>query len=40
MERCASTQPELYQVDETLVRCLLHEDGTVHQDSTGEEKTA
>jgi peptide/nickel transport system ATP-binding protein len=34
MERCASTQPELYQVDETLVRCLLHEDGTV------EEKTA
>jgi peptide/nickel transport system ATP-binding protein len=34
MERCASTQPELYQVDGTLVRCLLHEDGTV------EEKTA
>jgi peptide/nickel transport system ATP-binding protein len=34
MERCAATQPELYQVDETLVRCLLHEDGTV------EEKTA
>ena len=31
MERCASTQPELYQVDETLVRCLLHEDGTVEE---------
>jgi hypothetical protein len=33
-------------VGDTLVRCLLHEDGTVHQDSTahqdstGEEKTA
>jgi hypothetical protein len=34
MERCASTQPELYQVDDTQVRCLLHEDGTA------EEKTA
>ena len=34
MERCASTQPELYQVGGTDVRCLLHEDGTV------EEKTA
>jgi peptide/nickel transport system ATP-binding protein len=39
-ERCASSQPELYQVGEILVRCLLHEDGTVHQDGAGEEKTA
>ncbi|HEX5114379.1 MAG TPA: ABC transporter ATP-binding protein [Pseudonocardiaceae bacterium] len=27
MERCGSTQPELYQVGGTEVRCLLHEDG-------------
>jgi peptide/nickel transport system ATP-binding protein len=40
MERCASTQPELYQVGGTEVRCLLHEDGTAHLDSAGEEKTA
>ena len=31
MERCASTQPELYQVGGTEVRCLLHEDGSVEE---------
>ena len=40
MERCAAVQPELYQVGGTDVRCLLHEDGAAHRDSTGEEKTA
>ncbi len=29
-ERCRTTQPELYDVDGVLVRCLLHEPAQVH----------
>jgi peptide/nickel transport system ATP-binding protein len=31
MPRCDAVQPELYQVGDTQVRCLLHEDGTVEE---------
>jgi peptide/nickel transport system ATP-binding protein len=34
MARCDNTQPELYQVDGTQVRCLLHEDGSATEGSS------